>query len=138
MDIDSQAPAASAIEHGIRRVIDDVEINLLQLVRISHYKRQYRLKIPFHRDVVDFQVVVAQRDGVFQHAAQVNVYPLRFVLPREGEQVLHDPLGALRLLTQLDDEFFHTRVELFAFQQLRIAQNGGERIVQLVRHSRNE
>src|SRR6185437_5465079 len=77
----SQPAAASAIKHGISSIIDNVEIDLLKLMRISHYRRQHRLKIPFYCDVVYLQVVVAQCDGIFQHAAQVNMHPSWSMLP---------------------------------------------------------
>src|SRR5690348_5658819 len=77
----SQPAAAPAIKHGISSVIDNVEIDLLKLMRISHYGWQHRLKIALNSDVVYLRVVVAQCDGIFQHAAQVNMHPSRSMLP---------------------------------------------------------
>jgi len=47
---------------------------------------------------------------------------LGFMLAREGQQVLHDPLRALGLLVQLQDEFFNPGFQFLAFQQLGIAR----------------
>src|SRR5215468_5438481 len=42
---DAQQPAASAIEHGIGGIVDDVEIDLLELMRIGNHRRQHGIEV---------------------------------------------------------------------------------------------
>src|SRR6185437_1478853 len=74
-------------------------------------------------------------NGVFNNTAEINLNTLGLVLARKGKQVLHDALGALRLLVQLGNKFFHPRFKLFAFQKLSVSQNSSERVIKLVGHS---
>src|SRR5258708_6341998 len=125
IDPDSQVAAACGIQHGVGSVVDDVEINLLQLVWISHHRRQDWLEITLHNDVMHLQVVVAKGDGVFHHAAQVHVHSAGLVLAPARKEVLHDLLRAYRLLAAVLDEVLDARLQLLALQQLCVAHDGG-------------
>ncbi len=86
-------------------------------------------------DVVDLQIVVAQGQSFIQHLADIHLLLLRLALAGERQQVLHHAMSALRLLEEFADEVGGAVRQPFAFQQLGIAQNRGQRIVQFVRYS---
>ncbi len=54
-------------------------------------------------DVVYLQIVIAQRQGLVQHPADIHLLLLRLALAGKRQQVLHHAVGALRLL----EEFAH-------------------------------
>ena len=63
---------------------------------------------------------------------------MRLALTGKGEQILHDAMRSLCLLEQFGDEICRSFAQVLRFQQLRIAQNCSERIVQFVRNSGNQ
>ena len=64
---------------------------------------------------------------------------LGLVLAREAEQALHDVMSPLRLFVKFFDVIGASRfVSSSDLQQLAIAQNRGERIIQLVSNAGNE
>src|SRR5258708_501867 len=63
---------------------------------------------------------------------------LRFMLPRKAQKILHDTMSTLSLLVELVAIFQALRTNLSAgSQQLAVAKNRREWIVQFVRHSEN-
>src|SRR5258706_2296921 len=64
---------------------------------------------------------------------------LRFVLPRKAQKILHDTMSTLSLLVELVAIFQSLWTNLSAgSQQLAVAKNRREWIVQFVRHSGNQ
>src|ERR1019366_1089929 len=57
-----QHTAAADLHHGIERVVDNVQEDLFQLVRIGHDGGQVIGNFAFQRNVVDLQIVFAQRE----------------------------------------------------------------------------
>ena len=61
------------------------------------------------------------------------------MLAREAQQILHDAMSALRLLVKLFGVFDSLRAHLAAgAEQLAVAENGGERIVEFVSDAGNQ
>ena len=92
-----------------------------------------------HANVLHSQVVVAKGESIFQNLVDVDRGALRLVLAREAQQVLHDTMGALRLFVQFIGVLDSLRTDLSARgEQLAVAENRRERIVQLVRYAGNQ
>ena len=119
--------------HRVVGVVQDVQEHLLQLVRISDDLGQRLVEVLDHLDAVALEVVGAQLHGALQDGIQLHRLALRRHLAGKAEQILHDLLGALRLLQN------HPQILARALRNFRIlhqqvgkSQNGGERIVDFV------
>ena len=108
---------------------------MLELVAVSHQRRQLRGPLAVHADVVQTEIVIAQHQGVVEDFVQLDGGALGLVLPRKAEQVLDDAMRALRLLEKDFDILVAARADVRAAgQQLAVPYDGRERIIQLVRH----
>ena len=67
---------------------------------IGHHQGRFRSQKFFHSNVVDLQIKITQRQGLFEHLPDVDLGALRLSLPRERKQILHHPMCALCLLEQ--------------------------------------
>src|SRR2546425_9346910 len=87
-------------------------------------------------DVVHAQVIVTHRQSLLQGLIDLHGDALRFVLAGKAEEILHDAVGALRLLVKfigvLDSLLSHLSA---GGQQLAVTEDGGQRVVQFVRDS---
>ena len=130
---DHQPAAAVGLQHGLLGVGDDVEENLLQLVRVGDGLGQVAVEFAHDLDVVHREFVIAQLDGALQDVVHARQRAFRFLLAREREQVLHDLLAAQRQVVDLEQAVAGALVQILAqLQELGIAHDAGERIVQLV------
>ena len=107
-------------------------------MRIADDRRHIIGDFPLERNVVHFQVVLAQHERFFQHLAEIDFLLLRLALASKGEQVLHYPMRPLRLLEQFAHVLSGTLIETRALEQLRVTEDCRERIIQLVRYSGNQ
>ena len=101
-------------------------------MRIGGDRRNFSLDVALHFDVVDLEVVVAQRQSLVEHLANIDLLFLRLALAGEGQQVLHHAVSALRLLEEFAYEVGGAFSQAFTFEQLGVAENGGQRIVEFV------
>ena len=130
------SPAILHLQHGIHRVVQDVQEHLLQLVGIGRYFRQVLGEFAVHNDVIGAQIVFPQRERIFQNLIQLHRQALGLVLARETQQVVHDAVRALRLLVNLLDVLRSLGAQgLPRSQQLPVSQNRRQGIVQFVSHS---
>src|SRR5215813_15199330 len=60
------------------------------------------------------------------------------MLPGKREEVLDNSLCTLGLLVQFGNKFLHMQIQRLALQQLSVAADRGERVVQFVGDSRNQ
>ena len=127
-----------AFEHSVNGVIDYIQKHLLQLVGICYHGRQAGFDFVLQGDATYFQVVVAQQQSLFEHLADIYLIMLRFALASEREQVLHYSMCALGLLEQFAYKIACPFIQPFALQQLRITENGGQRIIKFVGYARDE
>src|SRR6267154_1880783 len=136
---DSDAPTVTGLLYRVISVIENVQENLLQLLRIAERGRQ--ILIEFLNDFysVTGEIVTSELDGLPQHVIDLHQLALYRTLPRETQQILHDVLGALRFLQ--DDLQIFARV----FWGLRIlkkeigeAKNRRPRVIDLVSPSGNQ
>ena len=88
---------------------------------------------------MELHLVLDEQRGPGGHVVQVHRGLLRHALPSEGQQVAHDAARPLGLVVD-DPEVLagKVRVRLALQQQLGQAGDGGERVVQLVRHAGDE
>ena len=80
---DLEFAGASGFKNGINRIVDDVKKYLLDLMRIGNDKSGFRRRVFFYADVIDFEIVVAQRQSFVQHLPDVDFFTLRFALACE-------------------------------------------------------
>ena len=138
IDPDGQQAAAATLHHGVGGVVDDVQIDLLHLMRIGDHRRQGGMKISLDHDVVDLQIVIAQGDGIFDNVAQIDMRFMGLVLAGKRQQILHDSLGPLGLLVKFPHIIGAALFQLLHFQKLRVADDGGQRIIQFVSNARDQ
>ena len=90
-------------------------------------------QLKVHTNIAHAQIVIAERKSIFQYLIDPDGASLRLVLASETQKILHDAVGALRLLVEL----FRILDPLLAHlpaggQQLAVAQNGRKRVVQFM------
>src|SRR5436305_6516418 len=92
-----------------------------------------------HADIAEPQVVVTKCQSIFENLIQLDRDALGLVLASEAEQVLNDAVSPLRLLVKLIG-ILHTLGSQLAAgeQQLAVAQNSRQRIIEFVSDTRNE
>src|SRR5277367_1780135 len=71
-------------EDGIHRVIDEVQKNLLQLVRIGGDLRKILRQIKLELDLAHAKVIVAEAQSIFDDLFEANYRAFWFVLTREA------------------------------------------------------
>src|SRR5581483_11214002 len=116
-------------QDSVDRVVDDVEEDLLELMGIGGDRGQAGFEIAIYPNVVELEIVFAQDKSFFKDAAEIHLKFLRLVLAGEGEQVLHDSMGTLRLFEQFADKILGVLIEAFTLEELGVTENGGEGIV---------
>ena len=105
------------LAHRVVGVVQDVEKDLLQLVRVADDVGHALVEPLDNLHAVAGEIVGAQREGAAHDHIQLHQVALRRHLPREAQQVLHNLLGALRFLQDDAQIFLGVRRDLGAFQQ---------------------
>ena len=131
---------AAARRHRLRRVHHQHQRHLLDLIGVAIHRRQ-AFGEPFHQlDVLHLQFVLHQQHGVVDDGVQVVGLALAGLLPREGQQVLHQlaaalafALDGLQLLGHLV-AVRHFALQHAALYQPRVGQDAEQRVVDLMRH----
>ena len=125
--------------HRLLGVGDQVQEHLLELVRVRHRFGDLLVVVPHHVDSPHPELVAPELQRVVQHLIDRGRGPLRLVLAREGQEVLHDAGGAPRLgVDHLGRRALVRPEALLGEQQLGERRDPGERVVQLVRHAGDE
>ena len=130
---DLQLAAAVRAQHRVLGVGDDVEEDLLDLVRVGHRQRQVRVEVEVEVDVLDAQVVAAQLQHSLEQGVQVHQALLGLAPSREREQVLDDLRRALGFAVDGLHVVAGLLVQVAIEQQLGEAGDAGQGVVQLVR-----
>jgi len=133
---DDGAPAIGA-NARLFGVDQQVEQHLLDLVAIGEHFRQTVRQGLDHLDVADFLLVGPQGKGFAHHLVQVDHRPCRLALAREGQQVADDAGGTLGFGEDDLESLPRLVVHATFGEPLRPRQDGGERIVELVRDAGN-
>src|SRR6267378_2719205 len=90
---DSNAPTMPRLLYRIIGVIENVQENLLQLLRIAEGGRQILIELLDDFYSVTGEIITAELDGLPQHVIDLYQFALYRTLPREAQQILHDVLG---------------------------------------------
>ena len=83
---------------GIARIAEEVEEQLLQLLRIASYQGQVIDKLDFQIYTFIIELSTDQHQGIGQDITQVQRYMLGFVLTRNEEQLLDDTCDPITFL----------------------------------------
>ena len=115
-------------------VVDQVQDHLLELERVGDGHGEGWIEVEGDGDIIHPQLIGAQVERVADHLVEIDHQALGFVFAREHQQILYDPgstfgLG-MDLLQILAYPFGQAGI---AQQQLGIARDAGEWIVELMR-----
>src|SRR5713226_9657502 len=123
---------------GLFGVDHQVEHHLLHLEGIGERGGQLGIELEIDGDVFNLQFVAAQRQSPLDDLVQVHWAALRLRFTAEQEQVLDDPAGPLGFLEDHAGVGCAFEPRLATQQQLRVAHDAGQRVVQLVRDARDQ
>ncbi len=121
----------------VERVVQNVEENLLNLVRVEKGQRKVRIQSGLNRNVINLELMFHQLQRVAHHLVQIAFDPGRLPFPGECQKILDDAGAPRRLF------FDHFNVALEAghvlgvSDQFGVAENAGQGIVDLVRDARD-
>src|ERR1035438_7909848 len=133
---DFDAGGMAAFADRVIGIVDDVEKNLLQLMRIADDFGQGLIQALQYLNAVTDEVVRTELHGAVEDGIQLHRLAARRHLARKAEQVLHNLLGALGFLENDSQIAARTFGKLGIFhEQIGESKNGGERIVDLVSDS---
>ena len=79
---------------------DEIHHHLLQLMRVGRGHREVGSQIQVDTNIVHAQVVISKSQGFLEGLIHLHGNALRLVLARKAQEVLHDAVGALRLLVK--------------------------------------
>src|SRR5271165_5322845 len=108
-------------------------------MRVRGSFRKVRGEIEVHVNLAHAQIVIAQSQRIFNGCVEADGYAFGLMLARKAEKILDDTVSALSLLVEL----FRITEGLWAdlttgSEQLAVAQDGGERIIQLMSYAGDE
>ena len=130
---DDQRSAAVGAEHRLFGVDDEIEQDLLNLVRVGEDAGQAGGERLEDVDVAQPLFVAAQRERLAHHLVEVDHRPRGVALAREGQEVPDDPGGALRFGEDGVEAALRRLVHLALREAFGPGQDRRQRIVQLVR-----
>ena len=93
---DFNVAALSGFLHCVIGVVQNIQEDLLQLLRISERRRESFFKVFCHLYTVAGKVITSQFNGLPQHLIQLHQLALHRPLSSETQQILNDILYALR------------------------------------------
>src|SRR5271170_8493925 len=108
---DANVTLAALLEQCLFSVHKEIQDHLLKLIWIGHRMRKVGIKLGFHVNIFDPQLVAAQGYGAFDDLVQIHTSALRLIFAREIQEIFHDAASALRLL-----------VNFLGFGELRLAE----------------
>src|SRR6266403_509176 len=103
--VNHNAAALSRILNGVISVIQNIQEDLLQLLRVAECWREIFVEVFGDLDAVASEIVAARFDGLAEDIVDVNELALHGALAGEAEQVLDNVFGALGFV-QDDLEIF--------------------------------
>src|SRR5205085_2609758 len=83
---------------GLAAIVDYVQKNLLDLMRIDHRHGQVGVQVQNYLDVAGAQLVLQEIHCRLEQLIQGGKLALGLVAPRKAEQILNDLLAPLRAL----------------------------------------
>jgi len=119
------------------RIREQVQDDLLELVRVGPQWRQLGREVQREDDAVHAQAVGDELDGLPDDLVQRHLLPLGWMLASQGEKILHETRAALGGVQDLLATLLETR-RVTLYEKGAVAENHRERIVQLMRDAGNE
>src|SRR6266852_7927317 len=95
---DLDARRATYGVHGVVGVVEDIEKDLLQLMRVTNDIGQSFIKVLDDFDTMTIEVIGPQLDSTAQDDIELHGITLWWHLPGKTQQILNNLFGALRLL----------------------------------------
>ena len=95
---DPQVAFLTIFQDGVHSVVNEIQENLLQLVRIRRNFRKVGCQIQMDADLAHAQIIVTERQSIFNRGVEANGNSFGFMLSGKAEKVLHDSVSALSLL----------------------------------------
>ena len=123
---------------GLPRVPQDVDEDLLELVRIGHDRRQAGSELLHDRDITRAKVVGHDLEYFLDDSVQRHQLAFRRLLTGEAQQAVHDLVATVSTLGDALEVALRLFVGLGALQQLRKTDDRREGVVELVRHAGHE
>ena len=125
----------AAVGHGVARIDDEIHHNLLELVDVRLHQPQVAPVLQVQIDLLAHKAA-QQHLQVGQHVAQLQHLRAERLAAREGEQLTRQRGGAVRVLLDLHD-VLEGRIgrAMVGEQQVRIADDRGEHIVEVMRNA---
>ena len=138
-DLNASASVGTSARDRLGGVVDDVHEYLLDLVRVDLDFRQARLELERQLDAGREQLIPEQLMRGLENRPDRLQLAFAFLAAREREQVAYDRRGALRFLTNHCQRLGQPRWHVGRLaQEVGKTDDGGERIVQVVRDARDE
>src|SRR4030042_223925 len=128
----NQLAFAMSGPHGRFGIDDQVQQDLLELLRVSHRGWKLGIQLQPDTDVPGPQRVGAQGQGGAHQLVQVNRRSLRFLLPGESEQSLNDAGHALGGAYDLRYGFVRSHRQRLQAKYFAVADDRRQRVVDLV------
>ena len=134
-----QQPAVRFLAvHGVASVDHEIEHHLLQLVPIAAHGWQRLGEVGADHYVTVQQVAAHQTQRFLDHVVEVERMTLRLFLPEHGSKPLNHCSGAVIALHDIGEDFrelvdARRTLREKPLRRLRIAQDGRQRLVELVR-----
>ena len=126
------AGAALAVVDGLLGVEQEVQEHLLELARVAHDRREPRGEVALDTDTRQRELVQPERQGSLDHLVEVEGRALGRALAREEEKVPDDLRHPVRLRHDHLDRPLHRGRDLAREQELAVADDDAQRVVQLV------
>ena len=138
-DLNPSTSLGTGARDRLGGVVDDVHEYLLDLVRVDLDFRQARLELERQLGASREQLIPEQLMRGLENRPDRLQLAFAFLAAREREQVAYDRRGALRFLTNHRQRLGQPRWHVGRLaQEVGKADDGGERIVQVVRDARDE
>ena len=124
----------AAFRHGVTRIEEQVQEDLLQLVLDALHQRRHGRQFLAHLDAAGAKLMLEERQHVVDHRVHVDRTAVDLRRPRQIEQAVDDLRRAERLFLDLLEHLRRRIVWVGPLQQhLRVARDAGERRVDFVR-----
>src|SRR5882762_4036910 len=119
-------------------VVNNVEKDLLDLVRIDHGFGQTRIQLSGDLDIARAHLILKELDRAFDQLVNTRELSLGLMASRETEQALNDLLATKSAFVNHVQVTLMLRILIGGFEEFRKAHHRGQRIVQFMRDAGNE
>ena len=128
----------SAFGHGVARIHDEIDDDLFELVEVGLHEPQVASVLEIDLDLFAHEATQENLE-VGQDIAELQDLRAQRLAAREGEQLSHQTRSAVGVLLDLHD-VLEGRIgwPVIGEQQIRISDDGGEHVVEVMRDAARE